>query len=214
MLVFAVAFSLVSLTGPMSAGFHLPSLQLAHAITQTCQTVGSSGACSEFWVPAGPAMDTELATIFTDETAEFTNIQSASPSIDFTDWPLTPDLTGPFTTSSNFRITASTSQAGYFEIQFMLANNFWGVNFNFGNDPSGVQIRQGIAHLVDKALFAANQPSIAGTANALDTAEPSDNIGGLPSANPCAWDSAYPETGANCIVGSPGATAYHLAAAT
>jgi len=214
LIVFAVAFSLVSLTGPMSADFRLPSIPTIHAIPQTCQTVGSSGSCSEFWVPAGPAMDTELATIFTDETAEFTSIQSASPTIDFTDWPLTPDLTGPFTTSSNFRITASTSQAGYFEIQFMLASNFWGVNMNFGNDPNGIQIRQGIAHLVDKALFAANEPSIAGTANALDTAEPSDNIGGLPSANPCSWDSAYPESGANCIVGSPGATAYHLAAAT
>ena len=96
----------------------------------------------------------------------------------------------------------------------MLASNFWGVNMNFGNDPNGIQIRQGIAHLVDKALFAANEPSIAGTANALDTAEPSDNIGGLPSANPCAWDPAYPQSGANCLVGSPGATAYHLAAAT
>src|SRR5690242_4794810 len=95
----------------------------------------------------------------------------------------------------------------------MLANNFWGVNMNFGNDPNGVQIRQGISHLVDKALFAANEPSIAGTANALDVAEPSDNIGGLPAANPCAWDSAFPESGTNCIVGSPGGTAYHLGSA-
>src|SRR5947209_14765471 len=132
-------------------------------------------------------MDTELATIFTDETSEFTSIQSASPTNDFTDWPLTPDLTGPFTTSSNFRITASTSQAGYFEIQFMLASNFWGVNMNFGNDPNGMQIRQGIAHLVDKALFAANVPSIAGTALVLDTAEPSANIGRLNSANQLSW---------------------------
>src|SRR5207245_11801170 len=112
----------------MSADFRLPSIPTIHAIPQTCQTVGSSGSCSEFWVPAGPAMDTELATIFTDETAEFTSIQSASPTIDFTDWPLTPDLTAPFTTSSNFRITASTTQAGYFQIQFMLARYSCDVN--------------------------------------------------------------------------------------
>jgi len=213
-IMFAVSFSFVSLTGPMSAGFHLPSIQPIHAIAQTCQTIGSSGACSEYWVPAGPAMDTEQATIFTDESAEFTNIQSATPSIDLTDWPLTPDLTGPFTVSPNFRITATTSQAGYFEIQFMLANNFWGINMNFGNNPNGTQIRQGISHLIDKAIFAANEPSIAGTANALDTAEPSDNVGGLPAANPCAWDSTFTETGTNCVVGSPGGTAYHLATST
>jgi hypothetical protein len=171
-------------------------------------TIGAS--CSEYWVPAGPAEDTLVTTIFTDEQSEFTNIQSASPSIDLTDWPLTPDLTGPFTTSTNFRITSTISAAGNFEIQFMLDNNFWGVNFNFGNDPNGVQIRQGIAHMIDSAKFAANEPSLSGQAVALDTPSPSDNVGGLPPANPCAWDASFPETGAGCVVGAAGGTAYHL----
>jgi hypothetical protein len=212
LIVFAVAFSLASLTGPMSGNFHLPTINPGRAVGQVCNvTTGSS--CSEYWVPAGPAEDTLQATIFTDEQAEFTNIQSASPSIDMTDWPLTPDLTGPFTTSSNFRITSTISAAGNFEIQFMLANNFWGVNMNFGNDPNGVQIRQGIAHLVDTAKFAANEPSLSGQAVALDTPNPSDNVGSLPTANPCAWDTAFPQSGANCIVGAPGGTAFHLGTA-
>jgi hypothetical protein len=196
----------------MSGNFHLPTINPGHAVGQICNvTTGSS--CSEYWVPAGPAEDTLQATIFTDEQAEFTNIQSASPSIDLTDWPLTPDLTGPFTTSSNFRITSTISAAGNFEIQFMLANNFWGVNMNFGNDPNGVQIRQGIAHMVDTAKFAANEPSLSGQAVALDTPNPSDNVGSLPTANPCAWDTSFPQSGANCIVGAPGGTAYHLGTA-
>jgi hypothetical protein len=212
LIVFAVAFSLASLTGPMSGNFHLPTINPGHALPQVCNvTTGSS--CSEYWVPAGPAEDTLQATIFTDEQAEFTNIQSASPSIDLTDWPLTPDLTGPFTTSSNFRITSTISAAGNFEIQFLLANNFWGVNMNFGNDPNGVQIRQGIAHMVDTAKFAANEPSLSGQAVALDTPNPSDNVGSLPTANPCAWDTSFPQSGANCIVGAPGGTAYHLGTA-
>jgi len=212
LIVFAVAFSLASLTGPMSGNFHLPTIQPARALPQVCNvTTGSS--CSEYWVPAGAAEDTLQATIFTDEQAEFTNIQSATPSIDLTDWPLTPDLTPGFTTSSNFRITSTISAAGNFEIQFMLANNFWGVNMNFGNDPNGVQIRQGIAHTVDTAIFAAKEPSLSGQAVALDTPNPSDNVGSLPTANPCAWDTSFPETGANCIVGAPGGTAYHLGSA-
>ncbi len=193
----------------MSGNFHLPTIQPARAIPQHCD-IPTSGGCSEYWVPAGPAEDTLQVTIFTDEQAEFTNIQSASPSIDLTDWNLTPDLTGPFTTSTNFRITSLISAAGNFEIQFMLANNFWGIGFNFGNDPNGVQIRQGIAHMVDSAIFAAKEPSLSGQAVALDTPNPSDNIGSLPTANPCAWDTSFPQTGSNCIVGAPGGTAYHL----
>src|SRR5437899_42146 len=154
LIVFAVAFSLASITGPMSSNFRLPSVPLAHANIQNCNvTIGSY--CNEYWVPAGAAEDTFQATIFTDESSEFTNIQTSSPSIDFTDWPLTPDLTGPFTTSPNFLITSSISAAGNFEVEFLLAANFWGVSMNFGNSTAGINIRQGIWHVIDTAKFAA-----------------------------------------------------------
>src|SRR3989442_2951109 len=209
MIVFAVVFSLATLAGPLSGNFHLPAVPLARALPQVCD-LNTSGGCSEYWLPAGPAEDTFVATIFTDEAAEFTDIQSATPHIDMTDWPLTPDLTGPFTTSSNFRITSTISADVNFEIQFMLANNLWGVNFNFGNDPNGVQIRQGVAHMIDTAKYAANEPSCSGQCIALDPPNPPDNVGSLPAANPCAWDSLFPQSGPNCIVGAPGSTAYHL----
>ena len=128
-------------------------------------------------------MDTLLNTIFTDETAEFTDIQSTSPSIDLTDWQLTPDLLSTFTTSSNFYITQAISEHGYFEIEFMLANNFWGCNMQFGNSQCGTLIRQGISHLLDKVKFSNGEPSIAGTAAALDNPVPSS--AGLSPANPC-----------------------------
>src|SRR5216683_3634785 len=213
LVVFLAILSLASLEGPFSTNFHLPTVPLGRAILPPCQvTIGT--VCAEYWIPAGASEDTLSAIIFTDEQAEFTNIQSATPAIDFTDWPLTPDLTGPFTTSSNFRITQTVSEAGYFEIQFLLANNFWGCDFSFGNSPCGVQMRQGIAHMIDTAKFAANEPSISGQAVALDTPVPSDNVGVLPTANPCAWDTLFPETGRNCIVGAPGGTAYRLGNAT
>jgi len=222
LIVFLAIFSLASLQAPISNNVLFPTLHLFTAIACPSPGAQQCGACQvaigticvEYWVPAGPSEDTLTATIFTDEQAEFTNIQSASPAIDFTDWPLTPDLVGPFTTSSSFRITSTISEAGYFEIQFLLANNFWGCDFNFGNAACGVHIRQGIAHMIDTAKFAANEPSISGQAVALDTPVPSDNVGGLPTANPCAWDALFPETGTNCIVGAPGGTAYRLGNAT
>src|SRR5438270_8486750 len=219
--VFLVAFSLASLSGPMSSNFHLPSIQPAHAIVPLCVAVECGHCdvmigsyCNGYWVPGGASEDTFQATIFTDEASEFTNIQSATPNIDFTDWPLTPNLVSTFTASPNFQITSTISEAGYYEVQFMLAANFWGCSMNFGNSTCGVQIRQGIAHMIDTAKFAANEPSIAGQAIALDDPVPSNNVGGLSTANPCAWDATFPEGGTNCIVGAPGGTAYHLANAT
>ncbi len=201
--VFLVAFSLASLAGPISSNFHLPTIQPARATL----------APAEKWFPSGPAMDTELVVIFTDEQSEFTNIQSASPNIDLTDSLLTPDLPGPLTSSPNFFVTSQISLHTYYDIQFMLANNFWGCDFNYGNSACGIQIRQGIAHMIDRANFATNEPSIAGMATAIDSPVPPNN-GGLPAANPCAWDSSNPQSGSHCIVGAPGGTAYHLANAT
>src|SRR5437879_9568822 len=67
LIVFAVAFSLASITGPMSSNFRLPSVPLAHANIQHCDvTIGLY--CNEYWVPAGAAEDTFQATIFTDES--------------------------------------------------------------------------------------------------------------------------------------------------
>jgi hypothetical protein len=211
-MIFFVIISLMSLDGSLSSNFRLPALKLAHANTQACQTTGASGACSEFWYPAGPEMNTELVTVFTDETAEYNSLQSASPSIDLTDWPMTQSLVTPLTTSPNFLVSAPISAHSYFEIEFMLANNFWGVNFNYGTDPNGIQIRQGISHLTDKVKFVTNDPHIGGGGSALDNPLPPSN-GGLPTANPCGWDVSFPESGTGCVVGATGGTAYHLALA-
>jgi hypothetical protein len=172
-------------------------------------------------------VDTFLGTIFTDESAEFQNIQSANPTIDLTDWPLTPDLLTPFSTQSQFYITSTISEHGYFEVQFMLgAGNFWGCNMNFGNSPCGIDIRQGISHLVDKTKFTSGDPSVKGISSAIDNPLPTSN-GGLLSPNPCAWDTgvvpavlqpvlgtSLVQSGSNCIVSAVGGTAYHLAPAS
>jgi hypothetical protein len=190
-------------------------------------------------------MDTFLGTIFTDESAEFTDIQTLTPTVDFTDWPLTPDLLSPFTTNTNFYITSQISEHGYFEIEFMLgASAFWGCNMNFGNSQCGIDIRQGIAHLIDKTKFTnptTGEPTIRGISSPIDNPLPTSN-GGLPSPNPCGSDNGVIpssqlgsptdrrdlraifatapvpgtmlETGSQCVVGAAGGTSYHLATAS
>jgi hypothetical protein len=158
-------------------------------------------------------MNSEVATIFTDEVTEYTNLQSATPSIDFPDSPLFPSTIQSFINSQNFLVTGPVGQTGYYEIQYLLVNNFWGCYFNFGNAACGVQIRQGIAHMIDKASFASTDPNIAGISVPIDNPVPTTSAGGLPSPDPCGYDASFPQTGSQCVVGGSGGTSYHLASA-
>jgi hypothetical protein len=213
-LVFSVAFSLATIEGPLSNGFHLPIVQLAHAAPQACPVKGATNVCSEYWIPGGPEMNTLTATIFTDAAAEYNNIQSASPSIDFTDSPIPPSIIQSLISSPNFLVSAPVGQAGYYEIQFLLANSFWACQFNFGNSQCGVQIRQGIAHTFDKRVFTNSDPNIAGISTPIDNPVPTTSDVNILSPNPCGYDASFLQAGPQCTVGALGGTAYHLLAAT
>jgi len=163
-------------------------------------------------------MNTLLVPIFTDSTSEYVNLQSSSSSIDFTDVPCvgtrTTGICGTIASSLNFLVTAPLAATDYYEIQFMLANNFWGCDFNFGNSACGIQIRQGIAHMLDKTSFTVNQLTCAGVCTAIDNPVPTTTDVSITSPNPCGYDVSFPQSGSNCVVGAPGGTSYHLAAST
>jgi hypothetical protein len=192
--LFAVILSLVSMPVPFTS----------------VPVVRANQAPVEAFYPAGPAMDTLVTPIFVDENAEFTALQVGS--IDISDWPLTPGLISTFQPSSSFFVTAPISATEYFELEFHLGSSFWGCNMSFGGSACGKDIRQGIAHLVDKNVFTSSQPDIAGVSIPVD--DPVPPSVGLPAANPCGWDAAHPQSGSNCIVGATGGTAYHLLTAT
>ena len=157
-------------------------------------------------------MNTLVANIFTDSTAEYVNLQSSFPSIDFTDSSCLPSTCASVNTSPNFLVTAPVGEIGYYEIQYMMANNFWGCQFAFGNSNCGIQIRQGIAHMLDKNQFC-NFSGVAGTCTPIDNPVPTTSTGDLPSPDPCGYDASFPQLGPNCTVGAPGGTSYHLGAA-
>src|SRR6266571_309962 len=185
LVLFAVSFSLVSLSGTLANNNVFPHLNLAHA----------NGAPNNNWVPAGPAMDTEKANIFTDTNAEFNALITPgggkAGSIDTTDEALSTALISCLQNGLNcpagvdptkYSVSSQISEHGYYELQFDLSNNFWGVPFNFGSDTGcsagsvsytltlsdpktssttglttacpGVSIRQGIAHLIDNTILA------------------------------------------------------------
>ncbi len=140
------------------------------------------------WTPAGPFTNNLLFQAYSDQNAEFLALQSNPPQVDITDWPLTASLITSVCSDARFLCTAPVSEFGMFDIEFNDANTFWGVPFNFGNSPAGIHVRQGIAHLVDKDAFIANQ--LGGLGNKIDNPAPPSQ--GLPSPNVCAWDSLFP----------------------
>jgi ABC-type transport system substrate-binding protein len=205
-IVFAVALSLASLPGPLSNHLALPNiLPLAHA----------NLAPNEVWYPAGPSMDTMIIKIYQDQVTEFNDLKSQA--IDLTDWRLDAGTTSAICNNASFYCTSQIQEKGYSDIEFNLANTFWGISMKFGNDPSGLQLRQGIAHLIDKNAFSTNEPS--GPWTPIDNPLPaSESFGGtlVTYPNPCLWDENNTQTGVNCQTTTTGlgGLAYHLAAAT
>src|SRR5438445_2090425 len=138
-------------------------------------------------------MNTELASIFTDENAEFLSILNPTPGIDMMDWPLTPPQTSAlFASANSYNVTPPMSEHGEYEIEFDLSNTFWGCAFNFGSAPNipdpdgtlghsamlsapndcGANIRRAIAHLIDKNTFTATDSAVSGTSTPVDNEGP------------------------------------------
>src|SRR5467141_2592965 len=215
LLTFAIAFSLVSLPSILSNNFYLPSIHVVRA--QQEATYGS-------WYPAGA--EEQTLTVSQGDGASITQVNwLMTNQVDSEDWPLTATQYGSSTAncSGNAGIicTAPVADQGYFEIEFNLAGVFWGVPMQYGNSLAGVQLRQGIAHLVNKAAFVATNVACGGIVCVQndDPLPPCSTSscpnGGLVNPNPCGWDTMFPETSStNCIVGAPGGTAYNCAYST
>ncbi|HVH15285.1 MAG TPA: hypothetical protein VNA15_06170, partial [Candidatus Angelobacter sp.] len=252
LILFAVSFSLVSVSGQMASYTGFPRISLTHA---------SGPVTNGPWVPAGPAMDTEKANIFASTGNELTALITPgggkAGSIDLTDEPLPPSLVQCFQSGagcptgvnpSQFSVTSPISEQSYYELQIDLSNNFWGVPFDFGNDAactagsvsysltlsdpktastnglktpcSGVSIRQGITHLLDKNILATSATNCVARCLAIDNPVPPSI--GLSTPNSCGWDTLFPSTlevgpcevGPVPVTGQAGGISYHFAGAT
>ncbi|HTD20662.1 MAG TPA: hypothetical protein VK667_14150, partial [Ktedonobacteraceae bacterium] len=217
LIVFAVAISLSSLPGGLSRGFNLPTIPLAHATVPTtapCDVTGlgpGATSCSQFWYPAGPAMNSLANIIYTSEITEY-QTGMLGGQIDFTDWPVPSSLASSFG-GSNFYVTAPEYDHGFFELQFNMANHLWGVDQNFGNSAAGIQVRQGLAHLVNRVTLVNTQGALTGQSSAIDNPIPPGDGLVLPST--CSYDSNFPEAGAGCAAGAGhGGSSYNCSFST
>src|SRR2546425_7243267 len=210
LLTFAIAFSLVSLPSVLSNNFILSNIPVARAQQET--TYGS-------WYPAGAQEQT--LSISQGDGATGTQVNwLMTNQVDSEDWPLAASQYSSICPgSTTFLCSAPVADKNYFEIEFNLAGVFWGIPMQYGSNSAGIQLRQGIAHLLNKAAFIADGSTYFSCGGIVcvpnDNPVPPCSIsscpnGGLVNPNPCGWDTLFPETSStNCIVGAPGGTAYN-----
>src|SRR2546426_4920549 len=151
LIIFAIAFSLVSLPSVLSNDFFLPSIPVVRAQQET--TSGS-------WYPAGAQEQT--LSISQGDGASIAQVNwLLTGQVDSEDWPLTASQQGSgaggVNCPGNTAVLCSLPMPdhGYFEIEFNLANILWGIPMSYGNSAAGIELRQGIAHLLNKQRFAA-----------------------------------------------------------
>src|SRR5256886_12129947 len=212
LLLFAVTFSLAGLSGPLTSLFHLPALTLPSVHANASTGYGQ-------WYPAGSQMQTLSLGTFAGAGALFTG--ATTGQVDTGDWPLTASQQASACPSTSIlECSQPVADHGYFEIQFDLSNPLWGVRQDFGTSLGGIELRQGIGHMVDKQNFAATNAACNGVAcTPNDAAMPicvvgNCNNGGLYAANPCNWDTKYSQTGAAWVVGDAGGTSYNCSLST
>jgi hypothetical protein len=163
-LSFAVVVSLLSLPGLSSNGFRFPTIPEALAIPAPCPTHGSGGVCSEYWYPAGAAMDLFQGTILGSscEYVELTggicgcpDCTQSLPLIDLPDSPAPSNTLGSFNSSSAYYLTAPIggSQFAYLSNWQRVVNDqvssipnfFTWLDAHSSNPGTPGTIRQGLA---------------------------------------------------------------------
>ncbi len=157
------------------------------------------------WYPSGPSMDHLWFSMYSDQLTEFNGFPQ---NLDFTDTPLTALQIQSY--QSAYTISEKAAQGAVSGLDFNMANHYWGcyfIQYGLSPPPCAVDIRQGIAHLIDKVLYSIN----IGYVQAVPTDDP---VGVALTPDPCLWDTSSPQTGSTCQVNGPAGTAYHLAAAS
>ena len=144
----------------------------------------------------GPRVNHLLFNYYASDQAERNDFEVGR--LDLTDWPNPLVKYASYDANPDLLHTPTQPEYGMVTIEFNeqsqpgYDNHWvnWGCNMMNGNSLCGIEIRQAIAHLVDRPNFVANGP-LQGTAQAL--ADPTPPAKGLSSSltDQCSWDTLF-----------------------
>ncbi len=191
--IFVVMISLPSLSG--IPGIHLHGITAVRGDVAPCAGCPPPNGVSPLaqWVPAGPQMDKLVISVYTDEGSEYAGL--LSNQLDLTDWPAPSSTQPTLQGDPRFYLTAPNAGFEMFDIDFNHAATLFNIAGTYGADgltatTQAINIRQGIAHLIDKNAFIANV--LGGKAQTIDNPLPPgqdvlhSGLDLTPATTPCA----------------------------
>ncbi len=166
---------------------------------------------SNLWAPYGPRAASLQLNFYSTETVEFTDFELGH--LDMTDWPLPKAQFSLYDSNPDFVLSQGQGQFGMFGVDFNYASSTWaawGCDWQHGNGPCGIEIREALAHLVDRSKFVTDSV-LQGAGQALaDPSPPAKDPTGSPLATQVAWDTLNNKN-VSGLVHQPDISAFHIA---
>ena len=153
---------------------------------------------SNVWAPYGPRVNSLQLNYYTNENTEFNDFETGH--LDITDWPQAPTAYAAYDGNPDFVLSQAQGQFGMFGIDFNYGSStwaYWGCNWQHGNSQCGIEVREALAHLIDRTSFVTDG-ALQGAGQALaDPSPPAKDPSGSPLSTQCSWETvpAY----RNCI---------------
>jgi len=173
---------------------------------------GAVDSTTNLWAPYGPRAGNLQYVYYASETSEFVDFENGQ--LDLTDWPVSKAKFSGYDSNPDFLLTPGQGQYGMYGIDFNYASSTWpawGCDFQHGNSPCGIEIREAMAHLVDRQAFVNDGP-LGGAGQGLADPSPAAKD---PSASPLptqvSWDTLIGQN-ISGIVHPPDVSAFHIAA--
>ncbi len=150
---------------------------------------------SNRWAPFGPQTPNLQFNFYTNQLTEFNDFETGH--LDLTDWTLPAAKFPSYDANPDFVLSQGQGQFGMFGLDFNYGSSTWsswGCSFQHGTSACGIEIREAIAHLIDRQRFVTDGP-LQGAGQALVDASPAaKDPSGSSLATQNAWDTLSGKT--------------------
>jgi hypothetical protein len=166
---------------------------------------------SNVWAPYAPQAPNLQFNFYAGQLAEFNDFMTGH--LDLTDWTQPSSQFSSYDANPDFLLSPGQGQYGMFGLDFNYGASTWsawGCDFQHGTSACGIEIREGIAHLIDRQHFVTDGP-LQGAGQAIaDPSPPAKDPTGSSLSTQNSWDTLSGKTVAG-LTQPPTISAFHVA---